>query len=134
MKISEKKAFEEYPKSYIDENTGYREGYIKGYDQATKDFIKKAEEFFYEQFYVHPHDCHVVQYESDKPLEDIDDFVEDFKKAIEGQIVANETNEEKATKAAEAYMSDSGLSRDDIYASALDWLNGKRITKVVEEE
>ena len=84
-KIAEQKAFEEYPKSYVDENTGSREGYIKGYDQAMQDFLEKAEEFFNEQFYIHPHDCHVAQYVSDTPLEDIDDFVEQFKNYMQNE-------------------------------------------------
>lgn len=36
------------------------------------------------EFYIHPHDCHVVQYVSDKPLEDIDDLVSVFRKVMEG--------------------------------------------------
>ena len=40
----------------------------------------KFSEWCQEEFYVHPHDCHVVQYVSDKALEDIDDFIEEFKK------------------------------------------------------
>lgn len=48
--------------------------------------INKIYEWFYTYFYVHPHDCHVVQYDSDEPFEDIDDFVEQFKKAMEEQL------------------------------------------------
>lgn len=45
-KIAEKKALEEYPIYYFFEK---REGYIKGYDQAMKDFLERAEEFLYLQ-------------------------------------------------------------------------------------
>ena len=51
-KISEQKALEAYPESlyigYPDSWSRYktlREGYIKGYDQAMQDFLKKAEGF-----------------------------------------------------------------------------------------
>ena len=44
--------------------------------------INKIYEWFYTYFYVHPHDCHVVQYDSDEPFEDMDDFVEQFRKAM----------------------------------------------------
>lgn len=69
----------------IDLNKQRRQGYIKGYDQAFQNFMEKAEEFFYEQFNIHPHDCHVVQYVSDTPIEDIDDFVEQFKNYMEDE-------------------------------------------------
>ena len=49
--------------------------YNNGYNQALQDF----KEFIYEKFNIHPHDCHVVQYDSDTPLESMDDFVEQFK-------------------------------------------------------
>lgn len=42
----EQKALEEYPKSYVDENIGSREGYTKGYNQAFQDFLEKAERAF----------------------------------------------------------------------------------------
>lgn len=45
--------------------------------------IDKVVEWFYTYFYVHPHDCHVVQYDSDEAFEDMDGFVEQFKKAME---------------------------------------------------
>lgn len=99
-------------KGFIDEKR--REGYIVGYDQAMQDmardadrlqylsdelgyayacgckktmqdFMEKAEEFFYEQFNIHSHDCHVVQYVSDTPLEDIDGFVEQFKNYMQNE-------------------------------------------------
>lgn len=101
-KIAEQKALEAYPiKRYRiyyglpridgegpftdDVNIPQRNAYIKGYDQAMKDFLEKAEEFFYEQFNIHPHDCHVVQYVSDTPLEDIDGFVEQFKNHMQDE-------------------------------------------------
>lgn len=59
--------------------------YNNGYNQALQDFMEKAEEFFYEQFNIHPHDCHVVQYVSDTPLEDIDDFIEQFKNYMQDE-------------------------------------------------
>ena len=50
-KIAEKKALEAYPILFSERN-GYdstfkdrRESYIKGYDQAMQDFLKKAEGF-----------------------------------------------------------------------------------------
>jgi hypothetical protein len=76
-KISETKALEAYPicNDMTDFQRQYeRYDYLKGYDQAMKDI----KEFIYDKFNIHPHDCHVVQYESDKPLEDLDDFVEQF--------------------------------------------------------
>ena len=51
-----------------------------------QDFMEKAEEFFYEQFNIHPHDFHVVQYVSDTPLEDIDCFVEQFKNYMKNEM------------------------------------------------
>lgn len=92
-KISEQKALEAYPEwsnyykfeGNIDTNENKRIGYQKGYDQAMQDFFEKAEEFFCEQFNIHPHDCHVVQYVSDTPLEDIDDFVEQFKNYMQNE-------------------------------------------------
>lgn len=50
--------------------------YNAGYDQAMQD----VKEFLYGRFYIHPHDCHVVQYVSDQPLNSIDDLVEEFEK------------------------------------------------------
>lgn len=92
--ISEQKALEAYPKEtyydrdvcdYVDVNATRRDGYIKGYDQAFQDFLDKAEEFFYEQFNIHPHDCHVVQYVSDTPLENMDDFIKQFKNYMQDE-------------------------------------------------
>lgn len=93
-KISEQKALEAYPISIskdsveegFDWNEEYREVYIQGYDQAMKDFMEKAEDFFYDRFNIHPHDCHVVQYVSDTPLETIDDFVEQFKNYMQDEM------------------------------------------------
>jgi len=89
-KLSEQKALEAYPSTDRDPNGIFvqvrREDYVKGYDQAMQDFMEKAEEFFYEQFNIHPHDCHVVQYVSDTPLEDIDDFVEQFKNYMQDEM------------------------------------------------
>ena len=48
-----------------------------------EEILHKVAEWFNDCFYIHPHDCHVVQYVSDKPLEDIDDFVELFKQALD---------------------------------------------------
>ena len=56
-----------------------RQTYIDGYDQCLNDF----KEFLYGRFCIHPHDCHVVQYVSDKPLNDIDDLAEEFEKYLE---------------------------------------------------
>ena len=92
-KIAEKKALEEYPEvnppyrtnieAQVNVEHAYkREGYIKGYDQAMQDI----EWFFYDKFNIHPHDCHVIQYVSDTPLETIDDFVEQFKNYIENEM------------------------------------------------
>lgn len=49
-------------------------------DQAMQD-VKK---FLYERFCIHPHDCHVVQYVSDEPLDSIDDLVEELEKFNNG--------------------------------------------------
>ena len=91
-KIAEQKAFEEYPlpkeetesTSFINQetfNSAKRTGYIVGYNQAMQDF----EEWLQDQFHIHPHDCHVVQYESDTTLNSIDDLVEQFKKYISSE-------------------------------------------------
>lgn len=56
-----------------------RQAYIDGYDQCLNDI----KEFFYGRFYIHPHDCHVVQYVSDKPLDNIDDLIGEFEKYLE---------------------------------------------------
>lgn len=88
-KIAEQKALEIYPDIEINwtmtDRTKERMIYADGYDQAIKDFLEKANEFFHEQFNIHPHDCHVVQYVSDTPLDDIDDFVEQFKNYMQDE-------------------------------------------------
>jgi len=43
-----------------------------------RQMIDKFSEWVSEEFYIHPHDCNVVQYVSENPLEDTDDFVEEF--------------------------------------------------------
>lgn len=48
--------------------------------------MQDIEEFFQERFYIHTHDCHVVQYVSDTPLEDIDGFVEQFKNYMQNEM------------------------------------------------
>ncbi len=53
--------------------------YIKGYGQAISDVL----EFVYDRFYIHPHDCRLVCYESENPLDSIDDFVEQFREYTE---------------------------------------------------
>ena len=91
-KVAEQKALEAYPIAIIpdddtmgftssDRNEVIRFGYIKGYDQALQDI----KEFIYDKFNIHPHDCHVVQYVSDTPLEDIDGFVEQFKNYMQDE-------------------------------------------------
>ena len=59
-KISEQKALEEYPKEtyydrdvcdYVDVNATRRDGFIKGYDQAMKDFLEKAEGYLKNTLY-----------------------------------------------------------------------------------
>lgn len=45
--------------------------------------IDKFNEWCQEEFMVHPHDPNVVQYVSEKPYEDIDDFVEEFIRKME---------------------------------------------------
>lgn len=94
-KIAEQKALEAYPikEEWVgnqyggleDINSLSREKYQEGYNQAMQDFMEKAEEFFNEQFNIHPHDCHVIQYVSDTPLEDIDDFIKQFKNYIQNE-------------------------------------------------
>lgn len=92
-KISEQKALEAYPIDMIpdDDTMGFtssdrneipRLGYIKGYDQAMQDI----KEFIYDKFNIHPHDCHVVQYVSDTPLEDMDYFVKQIERYIENEM------------------------------------------------
>lgn len=56
-KIAEKKALETYPILFSERN-GYnntfkdrRESYIKGYDQAMRDFFEKAEKILTERMY-----------------------------------------------------------------------------------
>lgn len=71
----------EYPRNLIRKST-----HKEIYDQAMQDIMEKAEEFFQEYFYIHPHDCCVVQYVSDKPLDSIDDFVKQFRKSIQIHI------------------------------------------------
>lgn len=53
----------------------------QGYDQAFQDF----KEFIYDKFNIHPHDCHVVQYDSDTPLESMDDFVKQIENYIQNE-------------------------------------------------
>ena len=85
-KVAENKALEEYPIDIIpdddtmgftssDRNEVIRLGYIKGYDQAFKDFLKKAEEFFDEELYMSVSDqiCSINEFKTMK------DFVNYFK-------------------------------------------------------
>lgn len=44
--------------------------------------VDKFHEWCEENFYIHPHDCHVIQYVSDEAINDIEDFVEDFRKQL----------------------------------------------------
>ncbi len=92
-KISEQKALEAYPIDIIpdddtmgftssDRNEVIRLGYQQGYDQAMQDI----KEFIYDKFNIHPHDCHVVQYDSDTPLESMDDFVKQIESYIENEM------------------------------------------------
>lgn len=86
-KISEQKALEAYPikiRHSMDSNRNYREGYIVGYDKAMQDI----KEFIYDKFNIHPHDCHVVQYDSDIPLKSMDDFVKQIEKYIENELLS----------------------------------------------
>ena len=85
-KIAEQKALEAYPPhyqklagdGYFDMSLEKREGYIRGYNQALQDI----KEFFYDKFNIHPHDCHVGQYVSDTPLENMDDFIKQIENYI----------------------------------------------------
>ena len=45
--------------------------------------INKVAEWFHDRFYIHPHDNNVIQYVADQPLNDMDDFVELFKQALD---------------------------------------------------
>lgn len=92
-KISEQKALEEYPlpkeesesTSFINRetfNSAKRTGYIVGYGQAMKDI----KEFIYDKFNIHPHDCHVIQYDSDTPLESMDDFIKQMENYIKDEL------------------------------------------------
>ena len=105
-KISEQKALEAYPEDYayvkcdnedtnyteiddegtkwlkVDFNKEFRTVYTKCYDQAMQDF----KELIYDKFNIHPHDCHVVQYDSDTPLESMDDFVKQIETYIENEL------------------------------------------------
>lgn len=92
-KISEQKALEAYPlpkeetesTSFINQetfNSAKRTGYIVGYDQALKDI----KEFIYDKFNIHPHDCHVIQYDSDTPLESMDDFIKQIENYIKDEL------------------------------------------------
>ena len=92
-KISEQKALEAYPlpkeesysASFINQetfNSSKRIGYIKGYDTAIQDI----KEFIYDKFNIHPHDCHVIQYDSDTPIESMDDFVKQIESYIENEM------------------------------------------------
>ena len=47
-----------------------------------KQILERMCDWCNDEFYVHPHDSHVIQYVSDKPMNDIDDFVEEFKNKI----------------------------------------------------
>ena len=86
-KLAEQKALEAYPIKILvnddlssqDINVEHRNGFRKGYDQCFSDI----EEFLQDCFYIHPHDCHVVQYDSDTPLDSIDDLIEQIKQYIQ---------------------------------------------------
>lgn len=87
-KIAEQKALEAYPDTTIfrldieDKNKPKREEYIKGYDKAIQDF----EEFIYDKFNIHPHNCHVIQYDSNTPLESMDDFIKQIENYMQDEM------------------------------------------------
>lgn len=78
-KIAEQKALEAYPSTDRDPNGIFvhvrREDYVKGYDQAFKDFMEKAEEFFKNELYVSISDkiC------SHNNFTSVSNFIEQFK-------------------------------------------------------
>lgn len=71
----------------IEDLVAYDQGFKTGKELTVRKFMDKLEGFFYENFYLHPHDCHVVQYESDTPLESEDDFVEQIRKYVDEHLV-----------------------------------------------
>lgn len=77
-KISEQKALEEYPKSYVDENISSREGYAKGYDQAMQDFLERACEWLL-------HNTMRELLMDSESTELVEDFIEDFKNYIQDE-------------------------------------------------
>jgi hypothetical protein len=91
-KIAEQKALEAYPikEEWVgnqyggleDINSLSREKYQEGYDQAMQDI----KEFIYDKFNIHPHDCHVIQYDSDTPIESMDDFIKQIENYIENEM------------------------------------------------
>lgn len=91
-KTAEQKALEAYPVKELKDNFGtrdinrcIRDVFIQGYDKAIKDFLEKSNEFFYKQFNMHPHDYYIVHYILNEPLEDIDDFIEQFKNYMQDE-------------------------------------------------
>jgi hypothetical protein len=62
------------------------EAFKAGANWQKQQMFDKFNEWCQEELYIHPHDCHVVQYVSDKALEDVDDFVEEFKKTINSKL------------------------------------------------
>lgn len=70
-----------------EEHAAFARHFAEWQKQKTmQDFLEKAEEFFNEQLNIHPHDCHVIQYVSDTSLEDIDDFVKQFKNYMQNEM------------------------------------------------
>jgi hypothetical protein len=47
--------------------------------------MKDIQEFIYDKFNIHPHDCHVIQYVLDTPLENMDDFIKQIENYIQNE-------------------------------------------------
>ena len=89
MKISEKKALEEYPQKIgytdmgdVDWNLPQRNAYLLGYDQAMQDFIEKACEWLEKELLVSDieHQKYWLMTEENKS-----NFIEDFKNYMQNE-------------------------------------------------
>lgn len=78
-KLAHQRAYEQYPQG--NDGSSARIGYTLAYDQAMQDI----KEFIYDKFNIHQHDNHVIQYDSDTPLESMDDFIKQIENYIENE-------------------------------------------------
>lgn len=82
-KISEQKALEVYPikiRHSMDSNRNCRNGYVKGYNQALQNFLKKAEKFISEKvqdYFLVDEEEYIVDFDKEECIKDFKNYMQD---------------------------------------------------------